>query len=57
MGRVKLRLLCCRCGRVQRFTTRANEAFSKADDLMRRRCPSARCNSRDLRLELRPVAS
>jgi hypothetical protein len=59
MARVKVRLRCCRCGRVRRFTAPAREVFALADELLRRPCPStasggpSRCGSRDLRLDVR----
>jgi hypothetical protein len=56
MSRMKLRLRCCRCGRVQKATVASAQAFSQAELLIRRACPGPRCRSRDLRLDVRAVA-
>jgi hypothetical protein len=60
---VTLRLQCCRCGDVQRFTPLARAAWALADDLLHRPCGAtvpgraAHCDSRDRRLDLRPLTA
>jgi len=52
---MRVRMRCCACGRVERFTAPVPAAFALADDLMKRPCSggtSRRCNSRDRRLEI-----
>jgi hypothetical protein len=61
--RVTLRLQCCRCGAVQRFTPLARAAWQFADELLHRPCGARvpgrpeQCDSRDRRLELRPLTA
>jgi hypothetical protein len=53
--KMRIRMRCCACGHVERWTVAAAAAFALADELMSGVCSGrgpGRCGSRDRRLEI-----